>query len=266
MKIVILYSGGMDSFILRHYAQAKHPDAEIVCVYYKHGNEAEEHELANLPDFVDVKTIDMVDKEQVLLGDTNHIIPGRNMVFLAHAASKYLPDEIWMGSVKGEDLETSTDKNETFCRMMEELLNYVLAPYANPVKIVIPFVRDGLDKSLCLEWALNNGISLEEIMATKSCYSGEYAACGKCRQCFKRWALFGHYGKSEGYEYPVYQSEVGLMHIRAMLDGNKPGYTYELIDNNKTIFPFVLNHILENAEYYPNDIVEKAKGIKHEKD
>ena len=100
MKIVILYSSGLDSRIMLHYAQQKYPDADIKCIYYQHGAESEQHELSLLPDFVEVRKIDwlgekikpVAKKEDPFAGAI--YIPGRNLVFSVLAASQELADSL----------------------------------------------------------------------------------------------------------------------------------------------------------------------------
>ena len=57
-KIAILYSGGLDSYILYHYAKITNPTDDIIGVYWDHGQEADEAEQLSLPDFVQVRKVD----------------------------------------------------------------------------------------------------------------------------------------------------------------------------------------------------------------
>jgi 7-cyano-7-deazaguanine synthase in queuosine biosynthesis len=206
-KIVILYSGGLDSFLLKKYAETEYPDTEIKCVYYKHGADAEVKEIERLPDFVEVRNVDwlgnniraMPKKDDPFAGAI--YIPGRNLVFTVLAASQELPDEVWMGTVWDEDNDKATDKNENFRKGTSELLSYVLSPFLDSVKIRYPFVENGWSKEDCVNWALyTKAATKEEIINTVSCWHQKAnEPCGQCKQCFKRYFVFLLNGFSEDY-------------------------------------------------------------------
>lgn len=205
-KIVILYSGGLDSFIMHQYAKVNNPDAEIISVYYKHGQPAMAKELRFLPDFVQQKNVDWLDENNGPIAMKSKptegaiFIPGRNMVFITLAACQFTPDEIWMGSVANEVTEASTDKNEEFVNRMTDTLNYVLKDFLDPnIKVRIPLVEAKMGKIEAIQWGLNNGLTPEDIVSTPSCYSPNDQPCGECIQCLRRWGIFGLLGLHEDY-------------------------------------------------------------------
>jgi 7-cyano-7-deazaguanine synthase in queuosine biosynthesis len=217
MKIVILYSGGLDSFILKKYAEFYYPFAEIKCIYYKHGADSEEEEIKQLPSFVEVRTIDWLNKEIRPVAKKDDpfagsiYIPGRNLVFTILAASQELPDKIWMGTVIDEDNIHATDKNEHFRDSTSQLLQYVLSPFKDSIEIDFPFVRNNLTKEGCVRWALSyNVTTTEELKKTVSCWHHKgNKPCGRCKQCFKRWFVFFLNGFSEEYDKDPVFSEYG---------------------------------------------------------
>ena len=205
MKIVLLYSGGLDSRIMAHYAKVKYPDAEVKCVYYAHGGPAEQKEIEVLPSFVEVRRVDWLggDKKPVAkLSDPTAgaiYIPGRNMVFVTLAACQELPDEIWLGALADEQHVNATDKNNEFCDQASDVLSYVLSPFVGYVHVLAPLARERWTKYGSLKWALENGLSAEEVLDTVSCYSGNRVPCGNCRPCFKRALSFANLGLKETY-------------------------------------------------------------------
>lgn len=211
MKIVVLYSGGLDSLILLKLAKASYPDAEIKCLYYRHGADSEEAEIARLPDFVEVREVAWLGEfcRPVAKLDDPYAgaiyIPGRNLVFSALAACQELSDEVWMGTLWDEDNDQATDKNERFRRGASELLSYVLSPFVGNVKVRFPFVEAGWSKVDAVEWALANGVTKEELIETVSCWHHDGIPCGQCKQCFKRYFIFLLNKLEECYRvHPIY--------------------------------------------------------------
>lgn len=230
MKITILYSGGLDSRILYHFAKISNPDAEITCVYYKHGAESEPAELASLPDFVQVRTIEWLsDKIQPLAKESDPFatavyIPGRNLVFACLAASQELSDEIWMGTQFDEDNESATDKNEFFRSKTSELLTYVLSPFKKSVILRFPFVEERFTKMDAVKWALTNGLSEEELKRTTSCWHNKNGLqCGQCKQCLKRFLIFSLNDIEEDYIIHPLKCEEQIKRINDYMQKYKDG-------------------------------------------
>lgn len=223
-KIVILYSGGLDSFIMHKLATSQ--DADVKCIYYAHGCAAEEQELTTIPNFVEVRKIDWLNDNITAKEKTGDFagaiyIPGRNLVFSALAASQELPDEVWMGTQIDEIDESATDKSMIFKKKTSELLSYVLSPFIpNGVNVVFPFVDRRWNKVQSVKWALENGVSKEELISTVSCWnpSEEGLPCGECRQCFKRYFVFGLNGFSEPYKSTPLQSDASVDMLRIYLN------------------------------------------------
>jgi len=212
MEILILYSGGLDSLIMKRWAEVNHPDANVRCVWYDIGQEYNEKELQALPDFVEKRSIDWLRPHQELISKEGSssgsiIIPGRNAVLSTTAASMYLPDEIWLGALLGETHEGSTDKNYTFLDKINEMLYYVHSPYKpNGVTVRFPLADAGFGKYEAVEWAFNNGVSTQDILKSSSCLSGEKGNCGKCVVCLRRWGIFKQLGFAESYNvHPLTQ-------------------------------------------------------------
>lgn len=212
MKIVILYSGGLDSIIMNHYAEIKYPNAEIIKIYYKHGADSEDAEIEQLPSDVIIHNVDWLnDKIKPVSKKSDPFagaiyIPGRNMVFSTLAACQYLPDEIWMGTLVDECNEDATDKNNIFIDKTSDALNYVLSPFLDRVKIRFPFVEEKWSKVDSVKWAVENGLSIDKLTKSVSCWHHDgVKSCGKCKQCYKRELIFL---LTDIKDSPSYQSAV----------------------------------------------------------
>lgn len=223
-KIVLLYSGGLDSLIMRHYAKIVYPDSEVVCLYYKHGAASEEKELSTLPDYVQVRTVDWLNEKcKPVAKDEDPFagaiyIPGRNLIFSALAACQELANEVWMGTVWDEDNPKGTDKNEHFRSETSHLLSYVLSPFINSVKVRFPFVELGWTKVDSVRWALANGLTKEEILNSVSCWEHtDGKPCGQCKQCVKRNLVFTINEFREECKVDPLEGDFGLRLIKQYL-------------------------------------------------
>lgn len=203
-KICILFSSGLDSVIMRHYAKVKYPEAEVKCIYYKHGADAEDSEIKNLPSYVEVRTVDWLNEKcrpLVKASDPTAgpiYIPGRNLVFATLAACQELADEIWLGTLVDEAHPKATDKNEEFRTQASDTLSYVLSPFIDKVILRFPFVEEKWTKVESVRWALDNNLPKQEILDSVSCwYHANGQACGKCRMCFRRQLVFRLNGLEE---------------------------------------------------------------------
>lgn len=204
MKICILYSGGLDSLIMKRYAEVMFPDAEVQLLYYDIGHGYNYKEIEVLPDNVEIKKVDWLNVKDTTVSKDgtnsgNIFIPGRNLVFAVLAACQELPDLIWMGALLGETHHASTDKNFTFIQKINDTLQYVLAPFYDEDKTVavdFPLANAGMGKYEAVEWFLENGGTLEEVTESSSCLYDEEGKCGRCVVCFRRWGilydLLGH--------------------------------------------------------------------------
>lgn len=227
MKILILYSGGLDSFIMYHYAKYHYPFADIKCVYYKHGCQSEKSELANLPQFVEVKTMEWLSDSNTAMSKKtdpfagNIYIPGRNLAFVTLGACQYLPDEIWLGVLSDENNYGATDKNIYFQQETEKLLNYVLSPFKSNIKLRFPFVENRWNKLTAIQWALEIGIEKSLLIQQISCWHHDGINCGQCKQCFKRELNFKLLGISDVYKIDPIKSDYGKSMIKMYVEKYK---------------------------------------------
>lgn len=234
MKIAVLYSGGMDSRILYHYAKVKYPEAEVTAIYWEYGHKADRFEIEHLPKFVEVRKVDWLNlpvKGSYLdiTGDGEaSYIPGRNLVFAVLTACQELADEVWLGSLVNENHEHNTDRNWKFQELLSKTLTYVLSPVLPKCIIRTPLAEAGLDKISEIEWALDNGLTQEDLLSTWSCYklndnTESNLPCGKCGQCFRRKVILGIFGMAEEMqENPIHNIDVKKWFL-SVLENSKKG-------------------------------------------
>lgn len=259
-KICLLYSGGLDSYIMYHIAKQETDD--VVAIYYDHGQPVAEEEMKLLPDFVQVRRVDWMSEDNAPRAQPGRregavMIPGRNMAMAVLCACQELPDEIWIGALKGETHKKGTDKNFIFLEKMHELVNYVLGPFkADGIKFHYPLAERGLDKLGEVKWALANGLTKEQLMATRSCHDPRYHACGNCFQCIKRWSVFGECGFEEPYNESPIKSEVGVKFINDLINCELGRDDYYEPDTRAEMMPMLVQTYLNNPELLDPSTVE----------
>jgi 7-cyano-7-deazaguanine synthase in queuosine biosynthesis len=227
-KVVILYSGGLDSFIMKKLAEAKYPDLELILAHFNIGqaySEKEDNAIRNSGFDVDYRKVEWLAKGEQLVAKSesnsgNIIIPGRNMILSSLAASIYSPDEVWMGGLKGEDHAGSTDKNQEFIDRSNNLWSYVYSPFEKTPQLVFPFIKENWGKFEAVEWVYKNGhATKEELLSTSSCLSdSEGKNCGHCVVCCRRKYIFKQLGFEEEYEQDPLTGEDNLKMIIRMLE------------------------------------------------
>ncbi len=223
MSVIILYSGGLDSRIMLRLAEVKGIDAK--CVFFDIGQPYADKEKAALPSFVDVRKVDWLRSESELRTKSgsssgNIYILGRNLTLACLASSIYCASEVWLGALAGETEEGDTDKNNTFLQKSSDALTYVFSPFIESIRITLPLADEKFDDKLSsVRWALDNGLTPDDLMATSSCLSGCVGNCGTCIVCLRRWGVFGQMGFSEKYNVdPLTAIENKQLFIDLLLD------------------------------------------------
>lgn len=269
MKISILYSGGLDSYIMYRMALIMHPEAHIRCIYYDHGQPVAKREIAGLPDFVEVRRIDWLDENKKPVAQPGRregaiMIPGRNLVFGTLLACQELPDEIWIGALHGETHAKGTDKNWIFLEHLNRTINYVLGPfrYYQPITVRFPLAEKNLDKRSSVAWALENGCTIDELKSTRSCHSGETDRCGNCIQCFKRWCVFGSNGFSEEYDIHPLLSEFGRQFTFDLFNCEAGNDSYYEKDTRWELLPYLIKQYEISPELFEDRTKELINKIK----
>lgn len=182
-KEVLLYSGGMDSYILAHM----YPFAKLL--YIDSGARYTEKELSKIyltPRFNGDKTEitvlrGVVDLSQYEREDA--IVPARNLI-LATIASFY-GDTVLLAATAGDK---STDKDDLFTSLTGKTLSHIYDCdhfERGRIKVLLPTKE--WTKSKLVRWYVEKGYSIGNLINTVSCYSEEKGHCGKCKACLRKW-------------------------------------------------------------------------------
>ena len=184
-KKVLLYSGGMDSYIL-----LKMFDYDEI-LFFKMGNEDNLKELEFIQKVPELKErIRVIDMPLGQFELENKILPYRNHILALMAAN--FGNKIYLGFTKGD---TTKDKDYVYKSQIEGILNYFsldtmkVAHQLYPYEICIPFKY--MTKADMLRMYLEAGNDYKELLTnSRSCYSGDDKECGKCSSCLRKFTSF----------------------------------------------------------------------------
>lgn len=226
MTKVLLYSGGMDSWLIDKLWK---PDVRLYINI--HGSYSDE-EIKRLPK--DVKVIDL---PIGIYEQENKYVPLRNLYFLM-IASNY-GDELCYGAVAGDWRQR--DKTPEFVKMAEDMLNYLLGPQSKvdtPRHIHIETKFLYMHKNEILAEYIKQGGSLKALYEDSfSCFTPiDGKPCLSCKPCFRKYICMA----SLGYEFSKEERKKMYDFVR------------------KEIVPRSANH---NATYY-SERGEEGKAAK----
>lgn len=221
-KVLIAISGGMDSTTLAYLAIKTQISVDLVAFSYGSKHNPYERYAQTLVAGVVGKRIDNIDMKNVFKGVSSHlmqsggaipeghyqatnmrqtVVPGRNLIFVsvlaAYAQSMGL-DEVWLGAHDGDHAiypDCRADWLDAVDRTVE-------LQTEGTVRVRAPFIA--MDKVSILPVGLYLGVPYR---FTRTCYSDQPTACGKCGSCQERLAAFA----ANGVEDPIaYQSRTVL--------------------------------------------------------
>ncbi len=200
-KNVLLYSGGLDSFILRHLANFDK------ILYFDVGTEDGMREIERLDSGVEIVPLPLQRFEL-----ENKIIPFRNYLFVLLAAN--FGNRIFIGTTLGD---TTRDKDYVFQNLSSSVLNYFgtvkeKMPYdAEKFEVVMPF-KDRTKAEIIRDYRS----CLEPVESTlrqsRSCYAAGDKECGKCRSCLRKYVAFANNGIAHLLDFPP-PSQATLVHL-----------------------------------------------------
>lgn len=197
-KKVLLYSGGMDSWLIDKIWR---PDVKL---YINMGTKYSQEEIKRLPKDVIVKTLNLSEWER-----EDKIIPLRNM-YLIGIATNY-GNEICLGATAGDRV---LDKSPIFADIYEQLLNYLYQEqhWTRQRKIRINLDFKKYTKTELVRMYKEKGGDMEEAFASSfSCYSPEKGKeCWKCKPCFRKFIAFA----LNGYSFPPEIAEKNISYIK----------------------------------------------------
>lgn len=181
MKKVLLYSGGMDSWLISKICK---PDVKL---FVDMGTNSCKGELTRLDS--DVTIVNMKDLGQFERVETDFILPLRNLYLIALATN--FGEHIILGA---NATDATLDKTEEFAEKLENLLNYMYLPqkWTAGKEIKVDVSYRNYTKSQLLKMYLDNGGSVEEVYNhTFSCYTpNNKKECHNCRPCFLKLMAF----------------------------------------------------------------------------
>lgn len=213
--VVVIYSGGMDSFTLLHRALAEGHRVQALSFDYgqRHVRELEAAaevcgELGLPHKVLDIRSLQAVMAGSALTGGGDvpeghyeeenmkaTVVPNRNMILLSLATGYAVTveaDAVWFGAHGGDHAiypdcrPEFVDKMDAVCRVA----NY------EPVAVEAPYIR--ADKTEILADGLAMGLDYSQ---TWTCYNGRHKACGVCGSCVERLEAFAAHGITDPLPY-----------------------------------------------------------------
>lgn len=203
-KVVVIYSGGMDSYTVLHRALRDGHDVYALSFHYgqRHAKELDYaarvcNKLAIPHKVVDIRAINqllagssLTDNIDIPQGHYEEasmkstVVPNRNMILLSLAigyAVSIEAEAVYYGAHSG-DHAIYPDCRPEFVRKMNDVS--LIANY-EPVRIEVPYLD--VDKIAILADGLRMGLDYAD---TWTCYEGRELACGKCGACVERLEAF----------------------------------------------------------------------------
>jgi 7-cyano-7-deazaguanine synthase len=182
MSKVLLYSGGMDSWLI---SKIINPDVKLYVNLHSRYSQAE---ISRLGADVVVEDLDLSKWER-----EDSIIPLRNL-YLCAVASNY-GNEIYLGATQGDRV---LDKSFKFADLATAMLSFLYKKQhwteERHVTVNVDFKR--YTKSQLLALYLDNSGTIKEAFDNSfSCYSpvnGE--ECWECKACLRKWVAFANNG------------------------------------------------------------------------
>jgi 7-cyano-7-deazaguanine synthase len=214
-KVVVIYSGGMDSYTVLNKAMQQGYDVHAVSFNYgqRHSKEllfakkvCEQHDIEHK--VVDISSINQLIGGSALTDDIDvpeghyqeesmktTVVPNRNMIMLSMAVGYAVSIEaeaVYFGAHSGDhaiypDCRTEfVDAMNDVCKIANYQAVEVRAPYLAASKTDI--LREGLIMNL-------------DYNDTWTCYNGQEKACGRCGACQERLEAFSENNTIDPIDY-----------------------------------------------------------------
>ena len=216
-KVVVIYSGGMDSFTVLHKAIKDGYEVFPLSFDYGQRHKKELDYAANVCKQLNVKhkIVDISAINQLIGGSSltsdievpeghyeeesmkQTVVPNRNMILLSMAigyAVSLEAEKVYYGAHSG-DHAIYPDCRPEFVQKMNDVS--AIANY-QPVEIYSPYLQ--VSKIDILTDGLKMGL---DYSLTWTCYNGREKACGKCGACQERLEAFEKNGCTDPLAYEV---------------------------------------------------------------
>lgn len=213
--VVVIFSGGMDSYTLLHVARARGLNVHALSFNYGQRHVKELESASSVCESLDIphKVIDIRAMGEVMAGSAltsevdvpeGHyeedsmkatVVPNRNMILLSLATGYAVTvgaGAVWYGA-HGGDHAIYPDCRPEFVEKMDAVCR--IANY-EPVAVEAPFMA--LDKGEILAEGLKLGLDYSQ---TWTCYNGRERACGRCGSCVERLEAFANHGVTDPLLY-----------------------------------------------------------------
>lgn len=229
-KTVLLYSGGMDSWLIN---EIEKPDVKL---YVDINGSYNKDEIKHLPSDVIIEKLDLSKWER-----EDSIVPLRNLYFVMVAAQH--GNNIILGATAGDRV---LDKSHPFAKKASDLLSYLYQEqhWTNERNINVLLPYKDMSKDEILRKYVEQGGNLERAWNESfSCYNphpetGE--ECWKCKPCYRKFVAFW----VNGYTPP---HEVTKKWLEWVFD-NKYQLNAEMIDRGEkelSKFKTTVNQVVE---------------------
>lgn len=210
--MILLFSGGLDSYIAWHYYDRPQT------LYFNLGTPYSVKELEVvrrlIPDTFIEHSIKLGDRQE----GENAYIPYRNL-HLALLANHY-SDTIVIAGLKDDKVN---DKNKEIFVDWSMMMTFMMG---RPIEVISPFWD--MTKEQVVKWFLDNGGTIKELLSTISCYSGSYEKeCNACPACFRKWCALS----ANNIDVPVFNNFDLML---TYLEKAKEGIHY-IPERNETI-------------------------------
>ncbi len=214
-NVVVIYSGGMDSFTVLHKAIQEGKTVHALSFDYGQRHKKELDYAARVCEtlgvahkVVDISAINSIVGGSALTSDIEvpeghyeepsmqtTVVPNRNMILLSLAvgyAVSLEAEKVYYGAHSG-DHAIYPDCRPEFVQKMNEVCG--IANYT-PVEIVTPYLHASKDA------ILTDGLAMElDYSQTWTCYNGREKACGQCGACQERLEAFAANQCTDPLEY-----------------------------------------------------------------
>jgi 7-cyano-7-deazaguanine synthase len=213
--MILLFSGGIDSFVAYHYL------GRPQTVYFDLGTPYTQKEIKVIQELIPETIIDnSLNLGSRQIGEKAYV-PFRNL-YLAMLAVKY-DDTIVIAGVKDDDV---SDKNEPIFEKFSELLSEL---EGREINVISPFW--GMTKEDVVEWYLENHPNDDLLLKTVSCYSKEDTNyCGMCPSCLRKYFAL----RANNIDIPFHNDILMREYY------NKAKVDYYIPERNKNIIAQVL--------------------------
>lgn len=168
---ILLFSGGIDSFVAYHFLG--YPQT----LYFNLRNQYAEKEMAVvkqlIPDTIIDDSLNLSNSEDPVTG----YIPFRNLLVACRAVQ--YSDNIVIAGVADDRV---SDKNENIFMKFSSIMSEM---EGRDIRVHSPFWT--MTKAEVVKWYLDKVGQRQTLFSTVSCYDPSSRYCGRCPACFRKW-------------------------------------------------------------------------------